>query len=94
MGAEEKIIAVENVEYVGEYKLALTFNDGKRHVVDFYPFLSESQRPDARNIWIARSLPRSISIMVFWNGMIGNFAFPWTNFITTPSNLNARNKTR
>ena len=48
MGAEEKIIAVEDVEYVGEYKLALTFNDGKRHVVDFYPFLSESQRPDAR----------------------------------------------
>ena len=48
MGAEEKIIAVENVEYVGEYKLALTFNDGKQHVVDFYPFLSESQHPDTR----------------------------------------------
>ena len=48
MSAEEKIIAVENVEYVGEYKLALTFNDGKQHVVDFYPFLSESQHPDTR----------------------------------------------
>lgn len=48
MSAEEKIIAIEHVEHVGDYKLALTFNDGKKQVVDFYPFLSEAQHPDTR----------------------------------------------
>nr|VFK58095.1 MAG: Protein of unknown function (DUF2442) [Candidatus Kentron sp. UNK]VFK68245.1 MAG: Protein of unknown function (DUF2442) [Candidatus Kentron sp. UNK] len=41
----EQIIAIEEAKYIGDYKLALLFNDHTERVVDFYPFLSSSLNP-------------------------------------------------
>nr|VFJ49885.1 MAG: Protein of unknown function (DUF2442) [Candidatus Kentron sp. DK] len=41
----EQIISIEKAKYVGDYKLALLFNDHTEQVVDFYPFLSSSLNP-------------------------------------------------
>jgi len=41
-------IEITGVEYQSEYKLKLTFNDGKIQVVDFGPFLKRSQHPEIR----------------------------------------------
>jgi hypothetical protein len=41
-------INIVTAEHVGEYRLKLSFNDGKDQVVDFFPFLSRSRHPDIR----------------------------------------------
>ena len=41
-------INIVTAEQVGEYRLKLSFNDGKDQVVDFFPFLSHSRHPDIR----------------------------------------------
>ena len=38
-------ITIEKIEYMGEYKLAIYFNDNTKQVIDFYPFLSDSLNP-------------------------------------------------
>lgn len=45
MIGEGKIINIEKVEYLSEYKLKLSFNDGEEQTIDFGPFLSRSQNP-------------------------------------------------
>ena len=44
----QKPINIVTAEHVGEYRLKLSFNDGKDQVVDFFPFLSHSRHPDIR----------------------------------------------
>ncbi|MGB0383440.1 MAG: DUF2442 domain-containing protein [Ardenticatenaceae bacterium] len=39
------LVALKKAEYVGDYKLSLTFSDGYEHVVDFGPFLLASANP-------------------------------------------------
>ena len=42
---ENQIIKIEKVNYLGDYKLKLAFNDKSEQSVDFYPFLSNSLNP-------------------------------------------------
>jgi hypothetical protein len=42
---ENQVITVEQVKYIGEYKLELVFNDKTHQAIDFYPFLSSSLNP-------------------------------------------------
>jgi malonyl CoA-acyl carrier protein transacylase len=42
---ESKVINIEKVRYLNEYKLELFFNDGVEQVIDFGPFLSNSLNP-------------------------------------------------
>ncbi len=41
-----KYIDVVGAEYVSDYKVRLTFNDGTSRIVDFEPFLRRTQHPD------------------------------------------------
>lgn len=41
-------INIITAEPVGDYRLHLTFDDGKEHTVDFKPFLIRAQHPDIR----------------------------------------------
>jgi hypothetical protein len=45
MIAENQIITINEVEYLGGYTLNLLFNDNTNQQIDFYPFLSESLNP-------------------------------------------------
>jgi hypothetical protein len=45
MIAENQIITINEVEYLGGYTLNLLFNDNTNQLIDFYPFLSESLNP-------------------------------------------------
>ena len=45
MISKDQVITIEKVEYLGEYKLALFFNDNTKQVVDFHPFLAGSLNP-------------------------------------------------
>jgi hypothetical protein len=42
------VINIVTAEMIGEYKLYLSFDDGNKQVVDFYPFLSRSIHPAIR----------------------------------------------
>ena len=41
-----KYIDVAGAEYVSNYKVRLTFDDGTSRVMDFEPFLRRAQHPD------------------------------------------------
>ena len=43
-----KIINIIVAEPAGDYRLHLTFDDGKEQTIDFKPFLSRAQHPDIR----------------------------------------------
>lgn len=45
MIAKNKVILVTKIQYLGKYKLGISFNDNKKQIVDFYPFLSNSLNP-------------------------------------------------
>ena len=42
---ENKVLKIEKVIYLGEYKLELFFDDGAKKLVDFGPFLLGSLNP-------------------------------------------------
>lgn len=44
-GAEEWVIDIEQAEYVGGYRLRLSFSDGQERIVDFESFLQGSLNP-------------------------------------------------
>jgi hypothetical protein len=43
---ERKYLEITEATYVAAYKLRLVFNDGKKRVMDFAPFLRRAQHPD------------------------------------------------
>lgn len=43
--SENAIIFVERAEHMGDFNLRLTFSDGKHRVIDFGPFLRQSNNP-------------------------------------------------
>lgn len=45
---EGAVINLRTAEYAGGYKLYLVFNDDKKRIVDFEPFLSHSLNPMIR----------------------------------------------
>jgi hypothetical protein len=46
-----KVVNIIQVEYVGEYKLHIVFDDTTEQSIDFKPFLSESLHQDIRK-WL------------------------------------------
>jgi hypothetical protein len=40
-----KVVRIQSAEYMPPYKLRLLFDDGHESLVDFAPFLSQSQHP-------------------------------------------------
>jgi len=42
---QSQVIKIENVAYMGDHKLKLSFNDGMEQMIDFGPFLSASLNP-------------------------------------------------
>ena len=43
--ADDAVIDIVGAEQVSDYKLRLTFSDGKERLVDFEPFLRSSRNP-------------------------------------------------
>ena len=43
--SENTVIFVERAEYAGDFRLNLSFNDGTQRIVDFGPFLRQSNNP-------------------------------------------------
>ncbi|MCX6073996.1 MAG: DUF2442 domain-containing protein [Campylobacterales bacterium] len=41
-----QIIAIEQAEYRGDYKIRLVFNDEKIQIIDFYNFIDSSYNPE------------------------------------------------
>ena len=41
----EQVITIKRAKHLGAYKVELLFNDDKKSVIDFYPFLSSSLNP-------------------------------------------------
>ncbi len=46
MKTTTQYLEITNAEYVSGYKIRLTFNDGKVHVMDFGPLLKKARNPD------------------------------------------------
>jgi hypothetical protein len=45
MISDEQVIWIEQVNFLGDYRLKLFFNDNTSQQIDFYPFLSSSRNP-------------------------------------------------
>jgi hypothetical protein len=43
-----KVLNILKAEYLGDYRLRLSFDDKTEQVLDFYPFLSRAAHPDIR----------------------------------------------
>lgn len=41
-------LSITQASYINDYKIELTFNDGKIQVVDFGPFLKNSKHPEIK----------------------------------------------
>ncbi len=39
------VVSIEKAEYLGEYKIQFSFNDGKKNIIDFKSFISSSMNP-------------------------------------------------
>lgn len=48
MIARRKLLKIDKAEHAGEYRLMLSFSDGKEQTVDFGPFLENSRNPEIR----------------------------------------------
>lgn len=42
---DEQVITIISAEYIGEYKIKLSFNDKTIQLVDLFPFLNSSLNP-------------------------------------------------
>ena len=42
---DDQVITIISAEYIGEYKIKLSFNDNTIQVVDFFTFLNSSLNP-------------------------------------------------
>ena len=43
-----KVVQIESARFVAPYKLRLRFDDGRENIVDFGPFLKNSEHPSIR----------------------------------------------
>jgi hypothetical protein len=43
--SENTVIFVERAEHAGDFRIQLSFNDGTQRIVDFGPFLRQSNNP-------------------------------------------------
>ncbi len=42
---DDQVITIISAEYIGEYKIKLSFNDNTIQIVDLFPFLNSSLNP-------------------------------------------------
>ena len=66
---ETKFIVINDVQYRPNYRLWLSFNDGKKQVVDFEPFLKKSHHPEIQK-YLDRKLFEQFTFKdgyVYWN---------------------------
>ena len=42
---DDQVVTIISAEYIGEYKIKLSFNDNTIQLVDFFPFLNSSLNP-------------------------------------------------
>lgn len=42
---DQDLLAIEKANYIGDFAIRLTFNNGHKTLVDFKPFLEESNHP-------------------------------------------------
>jgi hypothetical protein len=42
---DDQVITIISAEYIGEYKIKLSFNNNTIQLVDFFPFLNSSLNP-------------------------------------------------
>ena len=64
-----KTIAVTQAEYVGQYKIHITFSDTTKRVVDFANFLNTSRNPMTRK-FLDKKLFQNFTVIhgdVVWN---------------------------
>lgn len=54
-------LAIDNANYIGDFAIRLTFNDGHKILVDFKPFLEESNHPAIQK-YLTEELFKSFSI--------------------------------
>ncbi|WP_339754459.1 DUF2442 domain-containing protein [Algoriphagus aquimarinus] len=66
---QEDILTVESAKYLDEYRLEISFSDGRKKIVDFLPFLSKSSHPEIKK-YLDLGLFRSFQIIegnINWN---------------------------
>lgn len=58
---DQDLLAIENANYIRDFAIRLTFNDGHKTLVDFKPFLEESYQPAIQK-YLNEELFRSFQI--------------------------------
>jgi hypothetical protein len=71
MISEGQIITIEKADYLGDYRLKLTFNDNTSQLINFYPFLNNSLNPFIR---------RYLDINEFKKFKLDNGDLEWNNY--------------
>ncbi len=71
MPKDSKILEITKVEYLSDYKLNLLFNDGKRQIVDFEPFLKKSHHPE---------IQKYLDLNIFKQFRIRNGTLDWNDY--------------
>ena len=64
-----KAIKIENADYLGDYKIMLTFNDGQSKIIDFKDLLLNSPYKNERK-FVNKDLFKNFSIEIgdlIWN---------------------------
>jgi len=46
--SENNVLEILNADYIEGHQIRISFSDGKKVIVDFYPFLSASKHPEMR----------------------------------------------
>jgi len=63
------VISVNKADYVGEYKIKLTFSDGLERLLDFSSFLNSAKNPMTKK-YLDKQLFEKFSIIygdIIWN---------------------------
>lgn len=64
-----RVIKIEQAEYLKDYKIKLLFDDGESSIIDFYDFLNESSNPEIRK-YLDKNLFKGFNIVdgdLDWN---------------------------
>jgi len=71
-----KIINIEQVDYINDYKIHFKFNDGKENTIDFQSFILSSSHPDIQK-YIDKTIFKKFTLEygeIEWNDY--ELAFP------------------
>lgn len=63
------VISINKAEYLGDYKIKLTFSDALEKVIDFYAFLTNARNPMTKK-YLDKELFQKYTIEygnIYWN---------------------------